>query len=206
MGRYTGPRRRILRRLGTDLSGLTPKGPGERAYPPGQQGPTAFRRRRRASAFAIHLAEKQKLRYHYGVTEGQLRRYLKRAAAGHGRTGENLLVLLERRLDNVVFRLGLSPSIPAARQLVTHGHVRVDGQRVDIPSYLVVPGQTVDIRPRSRRLVVVTAMAEHAPALLVPPWLERAADGLGGRIVRAPERTSVPFEVREALVVEFYAR
>lgn len=206
MARYTGSRRRVLRRLGTDLSGLTPKSMQDRPYPPGMHGPTAFRRRRRASPYATHLLEKQKLRYYYGVTEAQLRRYARRAARQKGPTGENLLALLELRLDNVAFRLGLAHTIPAARQLVTHGHVRVNGRRVDIPSYQLSPGDVVHVRERSRDLLIVRTAAKQGPPLALPRWLERAPDGLGGRVLGPPSREEVPVPVRESLVVEFYAR
>jgi small subunit ribosomal protein S4 len=203
MGRYTGPRRRVVRRLGVELPGLTRQTADDRAYPPGQHGQA---RRKRPSEYAVRLAEKQKLRYNYGLTEAQLRTYLQQAARMPGTTGANLLQLLERRLDNVVFRLGLAPTIPAARQLVRHGHILVDGRRTSAPAYEVRPGQRVEVRPASRSHPVVAERAGHDPELRLPSYLERAADGMGGRCTGTPAREDVPVQVDERMVVEFYAR
>ncbi len=206
MARYTGPRRRVARRLGVDLPGLTTRTIEGREYAPGQHGFANARRRPRRSEFAVRLAEKQKLRLNYGLTEAQLRRFVEKAGAMPGPLGENLLALLERRLDNVAFRLGLAPTIPAARQLVRHGHVTVDGRRVDIPSYLVSPGQEVRAAAGSVDHLHVAAGAEQGPALQLPRYLERAPDGRGGRCLATPSRDDTPLPVRESLVVEFYAR
>jgi small subunit ribosomal protein S4 len=204
MSRYTGPRRRIVRRLNTELPGLTAETPDDRAYPPGQHGQN--RRRRRASEYAVRLTEKQKLRYNYGLTETQLRNYLTRAARMPGTTGVNLLQLMERRLDNVVFRLGLAPTIPAARQLVRHGHILVDGRRTSAPAYEVKPGQRVAAREQSRRHPVIAEGAAHGPALTLPTYLERTEDGMGGTCTGLPDRQDIPVQVDERMVVEFYAR
>jgi small subunit ribosomal protein S4 len=203
MSRYTGPRRRIVRRLGAELPGLTNETPGERAYPPGPHGQG---RRKRPSEYAVRLFEKQKLRYNYGLTELQLRNYLTRAARMEGTTGANLLQLLERRLDNVVFRLGLAPTIPAARQLVRHSHILVDGRRTSSPAYEVRPGQKITVREKSRNHPHVAEGAAHGPALALPTYLERADDGLGGTCTGMPDRRDVPVQVDERMVVEFYAR
>lgn len=204
MSRYTGPRRRVVRRLGVDLPGLTRETAEDRAYPPGQHGPG--RRRRRPSEYAVRLVEKQKLRFNYGLTEVQLRNYLGRAARMPGTTGENLLRLLEQRLDNMVFRLGLAPTIPAARQLVRHGHILVDGRRTSVPGYEVEPGQRIEVRERSRNHPLVAEGAAHGPELRLPSYLERSEDGMGGRCTGLPARQDVPVQVDERMVVEFYAR
>lgn len=154
----------------------------------------------------MRLGEKQKLRYNYGLTEAQLRSYLLRAARMPGTTGVNLLQLLERRLDNVVFRLGLAPTIPAARQLVRHGHLLVDGRRTSVPAYSVRPGQRIAVRPQSRNHPLVVEGATHGPELMLPSYLERAEGGFGGVCTGLPDRSDVPVEVDERLVVEFYAR
>src|SRR4028118_1067485 len=149
MSRYRGPRLRIVRRLG-DLPGLSRKSP-RRAYPPGQHG----QNRKKRSEYAVRLEEKQKLRFNYGITEKQLLRYVRKARRATGSTGQSLLQLLEMRLDNTVFRLGMAGTIPAARQLVNHGHVTVNGRVVDIPSYQCRPGDVIGIKntERSKRLV-----------------------------------------------------
>jgi small subunit ribosomal protein S4 len=199
------PRLKILRRLGTPLPGLTRKTVDAEAPPPGAHGATA--RRRRPSPHGLRLREKQKVRFNYGVTERQLRRYLEAARVLPGATGENLLLLLERRLDNVVFRLGLAPTIPAARQLIAHGHVQVGGARVDRASYLVCIGEMVSLRPGARARPSLCAAAEQGPALRVPSFLRRDATDVGaGRVVALPARSDVPFPVSESLIIEFYAR
>lgn len=198
MARHTGPRVRILRRLRASLPGLTRKTAERRPYPPGQHGPTA---RLRLSEFAKRLIEKQKLRFHYGLTETQLRNYVERATAARGPAGHTLLRLLERRLDNVVFRLGLAPTIPAARQLVVHGHIFVDGQRVSAPGYSLTPGQSVRLRTHA-----ASSPTNGVPAPALPSFLERDPDGFGGRVLAEPERADAGLEVDPTLVIEFYAR
>lgn len=185
------PRLKIIRRLGVSLPGLTRKAAGE-------SPPEPRTRRRRPSAYRLALEEKQKVRFNYGVTERQMRRYLDAARRLPGRTGENLLLLLERRLDNTVFRLGFAPTIPAARQLVAHGHVRVNGESVDRPAYQVRVGDIVSLTLDG---------AEREPVLRVPAHLRRdPGDATAGRVIAAPARVDVPFPVKESLVVEFYAR
>lgn len=193
----------MLRRLGTQLSGLTRKTADDRAYPPGQHG--LRRRPRRESEYAIRLREKQKLRYHYGVTEKQLRNYMRRAARAGEPTVE-LMRLLERRLDNVVFRIGLAPTIPAARQLVRHRHILVNGRRVSVPGYEVDVGDEIAAREQSRAHPRIAEGASFGPALAVPRWLARARDGHGGRIVGQPDPSEIPLDVDPRLIVEFYAR
>lgn len=199
------PRLKILRRLATPLPGLTRKSARPDALPPGAAG--AARSRRRPSAHRRRLEEKQKVRFNYGVTERQLRRYLEAARRMPGRTGENLLLLLERRLDNVVFRLGLAPTIPAARQLVGHGHVQVGGRRVDRPGYMLGVGETVSLDAAARRRPALRASAEHGPMLRVPGYLQHLPDDdCAGRLIGLPVRADVPITVRESLIVEHYAR
>lgn len=193
------PRLKIVRRLGTQLPGLTRKEARREATPP--------RTRRKPSAYRLALEEKQKVRFNYGVTEKQMRRYLAAARRLPGRTGENLLLLLERRLDNVVFRLGFAPTIPAARQLVAHGHVQVNGHRVDRAAYLVAIGDVVSLAPSARASGGLRAAAEQGPALTMPAHLRSdPADSCAGRVISLPARSDVPIAVQESLVVEFYAR
>ncbi|MEO7217138.1 MAG: 30S ribosomal protein S4 [Gemmatimonadaceae bacterium] len=199
------PRVRVLRRLGTQLPGLTSKTADRRPLPPGDHG--AKTTRRRHSALRIRLDEKQKVRFNYGVTEGQMERYLATARALPGNTGESLLTLLERRLDNVVFRLGFARTIPAARQLISHGHIRVGDQRVDRPSYLLDTGETISLGTRARERESLRAVAEKGPSLRLPSYLLRDPDDVcSGRVIAMPARADVPFPVTEALIIEFYAR
>lgn len=201
------PRLKILRRLGVHLPGLTRKTADDNPAPPGQHGAAAGRRRK-TSEFRRLLEEKQKVRFNYGVTETQLRRYYAAARRQPGRAGDNLLALLERRLDNVVFRLGFAPTIPAARQLVGHGHVRVNGRRVDRASYLVAPGDVVALPPgRVRERPGVLAAVERGPEVRLPSYLALDPDDrFSGRVLGAPARGDVPFPVAESAIVEFYAR
>lgn len=200
MARYTGPRLRIVRRLGTDLPGLTRKIADRRPYPPGEHG----RGRRRFSEFKKQLYEKQKVRYNYGVSETQMRNLFHEAKRSRGPSGELLLQLLERRLDNVVFRAGLAPTIPAARQLVAHGHIEVDGRKVDIPSFRTSPGDEFGVKDKSEDLAVIEESVD-APSLQRPSYLSFDEDTKSGRIEEIPSREDVPFQVSEKLVVEYYS-
>ncbi len=200
MARYTGPRLRIARRLGTDLPGLTRKLADRRPYPPGQHG----KGRQRFSEFKKQLYEKQKLRYNYGVGERQLRNLFVEAQASRDPAGVVLLRLLEQRLDNVVFRLGLAPTIPAARQLVVHRHIMVDGRIVDRPSFRVTPGHEITIKPKSRDLEVIEESVA-APTLRLPGYLSFDANSLTGRMESLPGREDIPVQVQENLVVEYYS-
>lgn len=200
-----GPRLKIVRRLGVQLPGLTRKSARDDA--PIHARAQTSRPRRKPSAYRLALEEKQKVRFNYGVTEQQMRRYLEAAKRLPGRTGENLLLTLERRLDNVVFRLGFAPTIPAARQLVSHGHVLVNERRVDRAAFLVAVGDRVSLAPSARESEVLRTAAEQGPVLRMPAHLCRdPEDGCAGRVISVPARTDVPFAVQEALVVEFYAR
>lgn len=201
MARYTGPRLRVVRRFQQQLPGLTRKTDGVRSNPPGQHGA----RRIRASDYRLRLDEKQKLIYNYGIGERQLRNYFKAAASRKGDTGKNLLTLLESRLDNVVFRLGFAPTIPAARQVVKHGHVTVNGRRVDIPSYQLRPGDVIGIGEGSRKHPVIVETLQ-SPSLSLPDYLDLNAGEMTGTFRHQPERTDVPLEVAENFVVEYYSR
>ena len=199
------PRLKILRRLGVQLPGLTRKDGERRPTPPGQHGMSGGRRKK--SLFRKRLEEKQKVRFNYGVTEGQMRRYMATANAMPGVTGHNFLALLERRLDNVVFRLGLAPTIPAARQLVSHGHVLVNERRVDRASFLVEAGMTVALGAKAREFPGVLAAVERGPQVKLPGYLALdPGDRFTGRVLAPPQRHDVPFVVEESAIVEHYAR
>ncbi|MEZ4384644.1 MAG: 30S ribosomal protein S4 [Nannocystaceae bacterium] len=202
MSRYTGPRLRKCRRLGIDLPGLTRKSIEKRPARPGMHGSNP---RRRPSEYAFQLAEKQKLRFNYGLRERQLRRLFEEAKRGAGTTGARLLELLERRLDNVVFRAGFAPTIPAARQLVNHGHITVDGSRVDIPSYRVSVGEVIGVRKR-KRVAELVAASIAAPSLPTAAWLEVASESMTARLTSLPPASTVPFDIDVQLVVEHYSR
>ena len=200
-----GPRLRILRRLGTHLPGLSAKTADRRPFAPGEHGNSPSRKR--PSSLRRRLEEKQKVRFNYGVTERQMERYLDDARALPGNTGINLLTLLERRLDNAVFRLGFARTIPAARQLIVHGHVRVGDHRVDRPSYRVAIGETISLAANARERESIRDVAESGPLLRLPSFLLRDPDdALAGRVVTLPSRADVPFPVAEALIIEYYAR
>ena len=202
MSRFNGPRVKVMRALGVDLPGLSRKSIERRPYPPGQHGQN---RRRKVSDFGRQLKEKQKLRFNYGVSEKQMRRYVLKARASKMAAGDKLLELLERRLDNAVFRAGYAATIPAARQLVNHGHITVNGRRVDIASYQLAAGDV--IRPRKRSLglkAIADALAEISIAR--PEWLEFDAKKMTTRVKSEPTSTSVPFPVEVQLVVEYYSK
>ena len=200
MARYTGPMWKISRRLGISLSG-TGKELQKRPYPPGQHGPG---QRKKLSEYGMQLQEKQKLRHMYGVNERQFRKTFEEAGKMSGKHGENFLILLESRLDNLVYRLGFARTRRQARQLVNHGHILVDGRRVDIPSYRVKPGQTISVREKSRNLQIIKEALEVNN--FVPDYLTLDADKLEGTYTRLPERSELPAEINEALIVEFYSR
>ncbi|MFM7449828.1 MAG: 30S ribosomal protein S4 [Leptolyngbyaceae cyanobacterium] len=200
MSRYRGPRLRVVRRLG-DLPGLTRKAP-RKAYPPGQHG----QERKKRSEYAIRLEEKQKLRFNYGVSERQLLRYVRKARRASGSTGLVLLQLLEMRLDNTVFRLGMAPTIPAARQLVNHGHVTVNGGVVDIPSYQCRPGELIAVRDQERSRSLVQTNLQYPGLANIPSHLEWDKSKLEGKVTGVVEREWVALQINELLVVEYYSR
>ncbi|MEB3180209.1 MAG: 30S ribosomal protein S4 [Nostocaceae cyanobacterium] len=200
MSRYRGPRLRIVRRLG-DLPGLTRKS-ARRAYPPGQHG----QNRKKRSEYAIRLEEKQKLRFNYGLTEKQLLRYVRKARRAAGSTGQMLLQLLEMRLDNTVFRMGMAPTIPAARQLVNHGHVTVNGRVVDIASYQCRPGEVIGIRNKENSRQMVESNLQYPGLANLPSHLEFDKSKLEGKVNGVVEREWVALQINELLVVEYYSR
>lgn len=194
-----GPKHRMCRRVGAAICGRPNCPTNKRPYPPGQHG----RARRRLTEFHIRLLEKQKLRAMYGVGERQFRRYFQLASRKKGVTGEELLRLLETRLDTLALRLGFAQTVRQARQLVTHGHLMVDGKRVDLPAISVRPGQTIAATPAARNFISVRESLEVTPD--PPPYLERDKDAVTGRLVRLPDRAEIPLpvEVDERLIVEF---
>lgn len=200
MSRYTGPSWKLSRRLGISLSG-TGKEIEKRPYAPGQHGPN---QRKKLSEYGLQLQEKQKLRHTYGMTERQFRTLFDRAGKMKGVHGENFMILLETRLDNLVYRLGLARTRRGARQLVNHGHILVDGKRVDIPSFSVKPGQTISLREKSQNLAVVTEAIEVNN--FVPDYLTFDADKKEGTFTRLPERSELSSEINEAFIVEYYSR
>ena len=201
MSRYTGPSWKVSRRLGFSLSG-TGKELSRRPYAPGQHGQD---RRGSLSEYGLQLREKQKLRMTYGLTERQFSNLLKRAGKiREGKHGDNFMILLERRLDNVVYRLGLASTRRQARQLVNHGHITVDGKRVDIPSYEVEPGQVISLRERSKDLQIVKEALEAVVGRV--PFVNFDENKMEGTLVRLPDREELDANIDEALVVEFYNR
>ncbi|MFC4714483.1 30S ribosomal protein S4 [Planococcus dechangensis] len=200
MSRYTGPAWKLSRRLGISLSG-TGKELEKRPYAPGQHGAN---QRRKVSEYGLQLQEKQKLRFMYGVNERQFKTMFNKAGKMDGKHGENFMILLETRLDNVVYRLGLARTRRQARQIVNHGHILVDGKRLDIPSYSVKPGQTITFREKSNNLDVVNEAIEVNS--FVPEYVSIDADKKEGTFVRLPERSELSAEINEQLIVEFYSR
>jgi small subunit ribosomal protein S4 len=184
-----------------DLPGLSRKSP-RRSYPPGQHGQA----RRKRSEYAIRLEEKQKLRFNYGLSERQLVRYVKKARRAQGSTGQVLLQLLEMRLDNTIFRLGMAPTIPAARQLVNHGHVTVNERRVDIASYQCRPGDVIGVRNQEKSREMVKLNLQYPGLANVPSHLELDKDKLTGKVNSIIEREWIALQINELLVVEYYSR
>jgi small subunit ribosomal protein S4 len=211
MARYTGPVCKLCRREGQKLflkgqKCYTEKCPVDRrAYPPGQHGP-AQARRRKQSDYAVQLREKQKVKRMYGLHEKQFRALFERAAHVPGITGANLIVALEIRLDNIVFRMGFAASRSAARQLVRHRHVEVNGRTVDIPSFSVKAGDEVSVRGKSKDIVPVQAALEARTRPSLPDWLALDEGARVGRLVRQPMRADIPLAAREQLIVELYSK
>lgn len=213
MARYTGPVCRLCRREGTKLflkgsRCLTEKCAVERrTYAPGQHGQaTSGRGGRKLSEYARQLREKQKVRRIYGISEKQFRNTFERASKEPGVKGTNLLVQLETRLDNIVYRMNFATSRKAARQLVRHGHVQVNGERVDIPSYRVRPGQEVRVAPESRELVPVKLALESAARGAPLTWLSVDSTNAAGRVTMLPTREAIPLNAQEQLIVELYSK
>jgi len=201
MARYLGPSTKIARKFGEAIYG--PDKYFERKnYPPGQHGNT---RRRKTSEYGVQLKEKQKAKYTYGLLEKQFRNLFKKATSKKGITGEVLLGLLESRLDNVVFRMGLAPTRAGARQLVLHRHIIVDNKVVNIPSYTLTPGQIVGVRERAKSLEVINNSL-HNSSVQKYSWLEWDSDAMQGKFVNVPERSEVPENIKEQLIVELYSK
>ena len=202
MARYTGPKSKIERKFREPIFGPD-KALEKKNYPPGQHGPS--RRRGKQSEYAIQLLEKQKAKYTYGVLERQFRTLFAKASAKQGITGENFLRLLEARLDNVVYRLGIAPTRAAARQLVSHKHITVNGNVVNIPSYSLRAGDVVAVREQSKSLEVITASVEGRKINKFG-WLEWNANELTGTFISFPERVDIPENIKENLIVELYSK
>lgn len=209
MARYTDASCRLCRRERQKLflkgtKCFTEKCPVERrGFPPGQHGQS---RRGKISEYGIQLREKQKVRRTYGLIERQFRNYFARALKQTGRTGELLIKLLERRLDNVVYRLGLAPSRKAARQMVTHGHFLVNNTPVNIPSYLLRPGDVVHVRDKSKKLEAIHASMKRVKDTAMLPWLNLDKATMSGTFLSVPERADIPLNADEQLIVELYSK
>ena len=209
MARYTGPVCRLCRRermklfLKGDRCFKEKCAIERRAYPPGQHGQ---RRGRRMLGYGIQLREKQKVKRIYGIQEKQFRTYFKKADRKRGITGENLLISLERRLDNVVYNLGFGASRIQARQLVRHGHITVDGKKVNIPSYQVKVNQTISVKESSRKNDFIRASVETARGRGVPDWLELDPESFTGKVLNLPDREQIKIPIQEQLIVELYSR
>jgi small subunit ribosomal protein S4 len=199
MARYTGPKFKLSRRLGISLSGSGKE--LKRPFPPGQHGPG---QRKKLSGYGVQLQEKQKLRHMYGLNEKQFRNLFDKASKIQGISGENFMVLLESRLDNLIYRLGFANSRAGARQLVAHGHVTVNGKKVDIPSYLVSTGDMLGLRERSKALSSIKEALANRNYL--PAYLDYNDSALEGKYTRLPERSELPQEIDEKQIVEFYSR
>lgn len=202
MARYTGPRVRISRRFGVPLYGPT-KYLERRNYGPGVHGPKS---RRKVSDYGLGLMEKQKLRYYYGLMERQFRQVYERALRTRGVTGEIMLRILETRLDNVVYHLGFAPTRPAARQMVTHGHIRVNGRKVTIPSYALKVNDVIEVKNSNVSRQMATRALEAAGSRTVPDWLSLNKDAFKGTVMRMPGREDIQPIANEQAVVEFYSR
>jgi small subunit ribosomal protein S4 len=200
VARYTGPMVKLSRREGVALTDKCQKYLDRRPYPPGEHG----RGRIRQSEYLLQLREKQKTRRFYGVLEKQFRGYYKKASRQPGITGENLLRMLEQRLDNVVYRLGFAATRRQARQLVGHGHFRVNGKKVDIPSYQVRPDDVITVKPGSSAEPIIRSATELVAS--VAPWLQADYDALNGKVLKVPERTEIDTPVSEQLIVEYYSK
>ncbi len=201
MARYTGPKTKIARRFGEAIFGAD-KSLEKKNYGPGQHGNS--RRRSKQSEYSVQLLEKQKAKYTYGILEKQFRNLYKKASSKTGVTGEILLQLCERRLDNTVYRMGISPTRSGARQLVSHRHITVNGGIVNIASYSMRPGDVIEVREKSKALEAITDSVKSSSS--VYEWLEFNPDTLKGTFVAVPERTQIPENIKEQLIVELYSK
>ena len=200
MARYIGPKSKIARKFKEPIFGPD-KALEKKAYPPGQHGPNA--KRAKKSEYAVQLTEKQKVKYTYGILEKQFALIFGRASRAKGITGEVLLQLIEARLDNVVYRMGISPSRSGARQLVSHRHITVNGNVVNIPSYSLEPGDVIGVREKSKSLETITNSIGTGSNY---PWIEFNPTALDGKFVNFPERTQIPENFKEQLIVELYSK
>jgi small subunit ribosomal protein S4 len=201
MARYTGPRSKIARKFGEPIFGAD-KALERKNYPPGQHG--LAKKRAKISEYGLQLMEKQKVKYIYGLLERQFKNLFIKASHLPGITGDNLLKLLESRLDNVVYRMGLAPTRAAARQLVSHKHITVNGKVVNIPSYLLKPGDIVGVREKSKSLeVIVNSLATHSSNY---PWISFDRQSMTGTFIHRPERNQIPENIKEQLIVELYSK
>ncbi|MBZ4676160.1 MAG: ribosomal protein [Anaerophaga sp.] len=201
MARYIGPRTKIARKFGESIYGPD-KNFERKNYPPGQHGNS---RRRKTSEYGVQLKEKQKAKYTYGLLEKQFRNLFKKATSKKGITGEVLLGLLESRLDNVVYRMGIAPTRAAARQLVLHRHITVDGSVVNIPSYTLKPDQIVGVREKSKSLEVINTSLSNS-SVQKYSWLEWDESAMQGKFLNMPERSEIPENIKEQLIVELYSK
>ena len=207
MARYTGPKLRISRRFREPIFGMAcehQKGKGlrKKPYPPGEHGRS---RRRKKSDYGVRLEAKQKAKFIYGMLERQFRRFFKMASRMKGNTGENFIRLLESRLDNVVYRMGFAPTRPSARQLVTHKHFRVNGVVVNVPSYLVKPGDIIEVREKSKDIPIIVNAIQRSDFRRFS-WIEVDKKAMKGKFLQYPERNEVPEKIEERYIVEFYSR
>ena len=202
MARYTGPSTKIARKFGEPIFG-SDKYFEKRNFPPGQHGLAA--KRKKSKDYAMQLKEKQKVKYMYGVLERQFHNTYVKACRLAGQKGENLIILLESRLDNIVYRMGIAPTRAAARQLVSHRHITVDGSVVNIPSYSVKAGQIVGVREKSKSLeVIADALAGFNHSKY--PWIEWDQTSMSGKYLHLPERADIPESIKEQLIVELYSK
>ncbi|HPR58884.1 MAG TPA: 30S ribosomal protein S4 [Bacteroidales bacterium] len=201
MARYIGPKTKISRKFGDSIYG-SDKYFEKKNYPPGQHG--LNKKRKKPTEYGLQLAEKQKAKYTYGILERQFRNTFKKASQKSGITGEVLLQIIETRLDNVVYRLGIAPTRAAARQLVSHRHIVVNGEVINIPSYAVKPGFVVGVRERSKTLEVITDALARRHSLL--PWLEWDEEKMAGKVLNYPQRDEIPENINEQVIVELYSK
>ena len=201
MARYTGPKSKIARKFREPIFGPD-KALEKKNYPPGQHGNT--KKRAKQSEYAIQLMEKQKAKYTYGILEKQFAKIFGLAASAHGITGEVLLQLIESRLDNVVYRMGIAPSRSGARQLVSHCHITVNGKIVNVPSFILRPGDEVGVREKSKSMEAITnAVAASMPKF---PWMDFDKSSYVGKFINRPERAQIPENIKEQLIVELYSK
>jgi small subunit ribosomal protein S4 len=203
MARYRGPRLKKCRQAGVVLPGLTTAATLNRPFPPGEHG---TKRKGKPSDFKTRMMEKQKARWHFGILERQFQLYVKKASQLKGPSGTNLIVLLQSRLDAIVWRLGLARTIPAARQLVVHGHIQVDGKRVDRPSFSVKAGSEISIREKSKAKPFIQEVLAASGTTTRPAWLEFDPAKATGKLISTPERSDLNVEINENAIIEYYSQ